>query len=242
MILHLSPALRQHRAAHPRRCTGRSVSARRSARRLRIAGTTPPFLRQPPPPWSLGLVIGTLCLALGYHRSHREVRRPRPGFRFRLPWFVRCRRCPATFPWFRVRRRRPGMKAPLPCLCRGHVPRPSQRMASLPPSPDSWPSVPVVVPPAASARPSAAAGEQRIRIGELTVSARQTVGPDANVERVGADLYRETRTGFTRFPRLPEILGVRWRARHGGQSPSPSSRARWMPCALRFRRCTLPGC
>ena len=31
------------------------------------------------------------------------------------------------------------------------------------------------------------------------MSARQTVGPDANVERVGADLYRETSTGFTRF-------------------------------------------
>ena len=31
------------------------------------------------------------------------------------------------------------------------------------------------------------------------MSARNTVGPDANVERVGADLYRETRSEFTRF-------------------------------------------
>ena len=31
------------------------------------------------------------------------------------------------------------------------------------------------------------------------MSERNTVGPDANVERVGADLYRETRSGFTRF-------------------------------------------
>ena len=28
---------------------------------------------------------------------------------------------------------------------------------------------------------------------------RRTLGPDANVERVGADLYRETRSGFSRF-------------------------------------------
>ena len=28
---------------------------------------------------------------------------------------------------------------------------------------------------------------------------RVTLGPDANVERVGADLYRDTRTGYTRF-------------------------------------------
>ncbi len=31
------------------------------------------------------------------------------------------------------------------------------------------------------------------------MSARNTVGPNANVERVGADLYRETSSGFTRF-------------------------------------------
>ena len=31
------------------------------------------------------------------------------------------------------------------------------------------------------------------------MNARQTLGPNANVERGGADLYRETRTGFTRF-------------------------------------------
>jgi intracellular multiplication protein IcmO len=31
------------------------------------------------------------------------------------------------------------------------------------------------------------------------MTARRTLGPDANVERVGADLYRETRTGFVQF-------------------------------------------
>ena len=31
------------------------------------------------------------------------------------------------------------------------------------------------------------------------MSARRTLGPEDNVERVGADLYRETRTGFVRF-------------------------------------------
>ena len=31
------------------------------------------------------------------------------------------------------------------------------------------------------------------------MTARRTLGPDANVERVGADLYRETHTGFVQF-------------------------------------------